>query len=58
MGTTDRGIIMLRKKVERGIDAVKRGEDPEGVVRNLPDGHVISSSAKITDGMMSPSAAE
>lgn len=58
LGTTDRGIIMLRKKVERGIDAVKRGEDPEGVVRNLPDGHVISSSAKITDGMMSPSAAE
>ncbi|MBK20308.1 MAG: hypothetical protein CMM52_15865 [Rhodospirillaceae bacterium] len=58
LGTTDRGVIMLRKKVERGIEAVKQGKDPEGVIRNLPDGHIISSSDKVTDGLMSPAAAE
>jgi len=54
LGTTDIGVIMLRKKIERGIEAVKHGKDPEGIVRNLPEGLIIASSEKITDGFMSP----
>ncbi|HEY1797881.1 MAG TPA: Rieske 2Fe-2S domain-containing protein [Stellaceae bacterium] len=29
LGTTDRGIVMLRRMLSRGIDAVERGEEPE-----------------------------
>ena len=31
LASTDRGVIMLRNIVRRGIRAVQRGEDPEGV---------------------------
>ena len=33
LGTTDRGIILLRNMVRRGIRAVQDGEDPKGVLR-------------------------
>jgi phenylpropionate dioxygenase-like ring-hydroxylating dioxygenase large terminal subunit len=33
LGTTDRGIVMLRRIVRRGIQAVQRGEDPETLSR-------------------------
>jgi phenylpropionate dioxygenase-like ring-hydroxylating dioxygenase large terminal subunit len=32
LGTTDRGVIQLRKLIRDGIDAVQRGEDPLGVL--------------------------
>jgi phenylpropionate dioxygenase-like ring-hydroxylating dioxygenase large terminal subunit len=33
LGSTDRGVIMLRKFVRRGIEAVQRGDDPPGLIR-------------------------
>ena len=33
LGATDRGIIMFRKLVRDGIDAVQRGEDPPGLLK-------------------------
>jgi hypothetical protein len=33
LGSTDRGVIMLRNFVRRGIEAVQRGDDPPGLIR-------------------------
>ena len=33
LGTTDRGIIIFRRQLRRGIEAVREGRDPEGVCR-------------------------
>ena len=41
LGATDRGITMLRKMVRQGIQAVQKGEDPEGITRK--EGDVIST---------------
>jgi phenylpropionate dioxygenase-like ring-hydroxylating dioxygenase large terminal subunit len=35
LGSTDRGVVMLRKIVHEGIGAVSRGEDPKGIRRDL-----------------------
>lgn len=35
LGLTDRGISMYRKLLRRGIRAVKRGEEPQGLVRTM-----------------------
>ena len=37
--TTDRGVIMVRNMIRRGVHAVRRGEDPQGVSRN--EGEVV-----------------
>ncbi len=58
LGTTDRGIIMLRKMALDGIDAVRRGEDPNGVLRGDESERILVSSDKVTDGFMSIRAAE
>ena len=34
LGAADRGLIMLRKLIRDQIEAVKRGEDPIGVIRD------------------------
>jgi phenylpropionate dioxygenase-like ring-hydroxylating dioxygenase large terminal subunit len=39
LASTDRGVIMLRRLVREGIDAVARGGDPPGA--DTPDGKVI-----------------
>ena len=39
LGTTDRGVITFRNLVRDGIQAVKRGEDPQGLF--LEEGYVI-----------------
>lgn len=36
LGYADRGVILFRQLLKKGIDSVKRGEDPKGVIRN-PD---------------------
>jgi phenylpropionate dioxygenase-like ring-hydroxylating dioxygenase large terminal subunit len=41
LGSTDRGVIMLRKIVREGVQAVARGEDPWGLVRE--DSRVITT---------------
>jgi 5,5'-dehydrodivanillate O-demethylase len=58
LGTTDRGIIMLRRKVQAGIDAVRNGNDPEGVMRGEGADTLLSSQELVTDGLMSVAAAE
>jgi 5,5'-dehydrodivanillate O-demethylase len=37
LGVSDRGIIMYRSALSDAIDAVERGEDPPGLVRNPED---------------------
>jgi 5,5'-dehydrodivanillate O-demethylase len=34
LGTSDRGVIMIRKRFLDDIDAMKRGEDPKAVIRD------------------------
>ena len=33
LGSSDRGVVMLRRQLERDMVAVERGEDPKGVLR-------------------------
>jgi len=54
LGVTDRGIIMLRKMVMEGIDTVRRGGDPKGVIRGDDGNNLIISSDKVTDALMKP----
>ena len=37
LGVSDRGVIMYRQALSDAIDAVERGEDPPGLVRNPED---------------------
>ena len=46
LGSTDRGVVMLRRIVRAGIRAVARGEDPFGVSRI--DGGVIATHTQDT----------
>jgi 5,5'-dehydrodivanillate O-demethylase len=34
LGTSDRGVIALRKRFFVDLDAIERGEDPKGIVRD------------------------
>ena len=34
LATTDRGVIMVRRILREGIEAVLQGQDPKGVIRN------------------------
>jgi 5,5'-dehydrodivanillate O-demethylase len=34
LGTSDRGIVMLREVMEREMDKVAKGQDPMGVIRD------------------------
>jgi hypothetical protein len=34
LGTTDMGVVKFRRLVRQGIDAVKSGRDPKGVIRD------------------------
>jgi 5,5'-dehydrodivanillate O-demethylase len=58
LGTTDRGIILLRRMVMEGIEAVRRGEDPMGVLRGTAGEALLKSSDRVTDGLMSVQAAD
>ena len=51
LGATDRGVIMFRRMVKEGIQAVKRGEDPFGVHR---DGGTIPTCSNDTVVRISP----
>ena len=53
LGTTDRGVILLRRMVMEGIEAVRRGEDPMGVLRGAAGEVLLKSSDRVTDGLMS-----
>jgi 5,5'-dehydrodivanillate O-demethylase len=53
LGTTDRGVILLRRMVMEGLEAVRRGEDPMGVLRGAAGEVLLKSSDRVTDGLMS-----
>ena len=44
LGVLDRGVVMFRRFVRRGIEAVARGEDPQGFYLSQPDGPPTSAS--------------
>jgi 5,5'-dehydrodivanillate O-demethylase oxygenase subunit len=59
LGTTDRGVLLLRRIYKEQIAAVQRGEDPDGVMRGAEGDRVIDSGEKVTDGFMkAPAVAE
>jgi hypothetical protein len=59
LGTTDRGVLLLRRLIREQIAAVQRGEDPSGVMRGAQWERVLDSSEKVTDGFMkAPALAE
>lgn len=57
LATTDRGVILYRKLMREGIEAVRRGDDPAGVLRGAEWDRIIDSSEKVTDGFMQPRVA-
>jgi 5,5'-dehydrodivanillate O-demethylase len=42
LGTTDRGIVLLRNMLRLNIEKVQRGEDPLGVIRDPEENEVIN----------------
>jgi 5,5'-dehydrodivanillate O-demethylase len=54
LGTTDRGIILFRKMLQREMDKVARGEDPMNTFRDphapAPTFHLERNKAHFTDG--------
>ena len=55
LGTTDRGIILYRKMLERELAKVERGADPINVFRDaaVPTFHLERDKAHFTDGFES-----
>jgi 5,5'-dehydrodivanillate O-demethylase len=58
LGTTDRGVILFRKMLDREIARVEAGEDPMGVIREpakntVIDLHVEYDKSMMSDGMAS-----
>ncbi|HEY5348121.1 MAG TPA: Rieske 2Fe-2S domain-containing protein [Candidatus Lustribacter sp.] len=58
LGTTDRGVILFRKMLEREIDRVAAGQDPMGVIREparnaVIDLHVEYDKSMNSDGVTS-----
>jgi phenylpropionate dioxygenase-like ring-hydroxylating dioxygenase large terminal subunit len=54
LGATDRGVIMFRKGIREGIEAVRRGRDPKGIVRDA--GEVIPTYTQQTVLRVPPAA--
>jgi hypothetical protein len=54
LGATDRGIIMFRRQIQRGIRAVQNGQDPEGLCREV--GKAIPTYCNDTVGHVLPEA--
>jgi nitrite reductase/ring-hydroxylating ferredoxin subunit len=54
LGATDKGVIMFRKGIREGIEAVRRGLDPKGIVRD--DEAVIPTYTQQTVLRMPPAA--
>jgi 5,5'-dehydrodivanillate O-demethylase len=53
LGTTDKGVILFRKMLERELQKVEAGEDPMNVIRDpsfRPVYHLEKNKAHFTDG--------
>jgi hypothetical protein len=46
LGTSDRGIAMLRQMLLDGLKAIDAGEDPMGVIRDTGQNNLIAFDAK------------
>jgi len=44
LGTSDRGVVMFRRLLSEAIDAMERGEDPPGTIRDAADQVVVVPS--------------
>jgi 5,5'-dehydrodivanillate O-demethylase len=53
LGASDRGVILLRKIIMEAIDAVERGEDPKGVIRDPAQDVLLDCSREVLDDLMS-----
>jgi nitrite reductase/ring-hydroxylating ferredoxin subunit len=56
LGTTDRGVVMVRKLIRQGIRAVKDGKDPQGWARGTEK--VIATHSQNTVLHVAPAATE
>lgn len=45
LATSDRGVIMFRKILREGIEAVRKGQDPKGVIRDPEKAACVATSA-------------
>ena len=54
LATTDRGVIMTRNSIRRGIQAVQKGENPEHVL--WQEGQVVPTFANHTVILAPPAA--
>jgi len=57
LGTSDRGVILFRKMLEREIERVAGGEDPMGVIRDPEKNTVIDLHVEYNKNMLSDSFA-
>ncbi len=49
LGTSDRGVIMLRQMIMESIEAVRQGRDPIGVIRDAEKNDVIQFNTSIEE---------
>ena len=52
LGAADAGIILLRKLIREGIEAVQRGEDPKGCWRTSYWDRILDFSEDVTDALL------
>ncbi len=45
LGTSDRGIVLLRRALKKAVEAVAAGKDPANIVRDEADNHAIKTHA-------------
>ena len=52
LGTSDRGVVLFRQMLSKGIAAVQRGEDPPGVLRGDQDDLLTFDAKKLRGGTL------
>jgi 5,5'-dehydrodivanillate O-demethylase len=50
LGTSDRGVVLFRRMLVEAIDAVARGDDPPGVLREAAAGLIAFDARKVRAG--------
>jgi hypothetical protein len=49
LGTSDRGLIMLRQMIMESIEAVRQGKDPIGVIKDSAQNGIIRFNTSIEE---------
>lgn len=52
LATSDQGVVMMRRMLSDAIDAVARGEDPPGVMRQPTEGYIDFDASQHRDGVL------